>query len=141
MRERVSPIASIKNKDRPVKFLQIWVIPNLRNVEPRYDQITLNPVDRHNKLQQILSPHPNDDGVWIYQNAWFHLGQFDKGFSTEYRIKTKGNGVYAFVLNGEITVNDQQLKLRDGFGLWDIEKLAIKADTEAELLLMEVPIK
>jgi redox-sensitive bicupin YhaK (pirin superfamily) len=110
-------------------------------VEPRYDQITLNPVDRHNKLQQILSPHPNDDGVWIYQNAWFHLGQFDKGFSTEYRIKTKGNGVYAFVLNGEITVNDQQLKLRDGFGLWDIEKLAIKADTEAELLLMEVPIK
>jgi len=130
-----------KNKDRPVKFLQIWVIPNLRNVEPRYDQITLNPVDRHNKLQQILSPHPNDDGVWIYQNAWFHLGQFDKGFSTEYRIKTKGNGVYAFVLNGEITVNDQQLKLRDGFGLWDIEKLAIKADTEAELLLMEVPIK
>jgi quercetin 2,3-dioxygenase len=130
-----------KNKDRPVKFLQIWVIPNLRNVEPRYDQITLNPVDRHNKLQQILSPHPNDNGVWIYQNAWFHLGQFDKGFSTEYRIKTKGNGVYAFVLNGEITVNDQQLKLRDGFGLWDIEKLAIKADTEAELLLMEVPIK
>ena len=64
-----------KNKDKPVKFLQIWVIPDKQNVEPRYDQISLNPEDRHNKLQQILSPNPDDTGVWIHQNAWFHLGK------------------------------------------------------------------
>ncbi|HEY2581385.1 MAG TPA: pirin family protein, partial [Mucilaginibacter sp.] len=87
------------NKDRAhrVKFLQIWVYPNKRNVEPRYDQITLNLEDRHNKLQQILSPNANDEGVWIHQNAWFHLGKFDKGISTDYMIKAKGNGVYVFV--------------------------------------------
>lgn len=73
-----------KNKEQQVKFLQIWVLPNQRNVEPRYDQITLNPEDRKNKLQQILSPNPDDEGVWIYQNAWFHLGNFDKGFTTGY---------------------------------------------------------
>ena len=130
-----------KNKDRPVKFLQIWVIPNVRNVKPRYDQITLNMDDRHNKLQQILSPDPDDAGVWIYQKAWFHLGHFDKGFKTDYSIKLKGNGVYAFILSGEVTINGQALKTRDGYGVWDTNKISLIANTESELLLMEVPMK
>jgi redox-sensitive bicupin YhaK (pirin superfamily) len=95
-----------RNRDKRVKFLQIWVIPNKKNVTPRYDQITLNSADRHNKLQQILSPSPDDQGVWIYQNAWFHLAQFDKGVSADYTIKAKGNGVYAFILSGDVTIND-----------------------------------
>jgi quercetin 2,3-dioxygenase len=130
-----------KNKDKPVKFLQIWVFPDRRNVEPRYDQITLNVSDRHNRFQQILSPHPEDEGVWIYQNAWFHLGNFDKGFSADYQIKEKGNGVYVFILNGAVTINGQELKARDGFGIWDIDKLFVSADSDAEFLLMEVPMK
>jgi len=73
-----------KNKDSEVKFLQIWVFPNKKNVTPRYDQITLNIADRKNKLQQILSPNSDDDGVWIHQNAWFHLANFDKGTTTNY---------------------------------------------------------
>jgi len=130
-----------KNKDKQVKFLQIWVFPNRKNIKPRYDQITLNITDRHNKFQQILSPNPDDAGVWIYQNAWFHLGQFDKGFSADYNIKAKGNGVYAFILSGMVTINNQELNSRDGFGIWDIDKLSVKADTDAEFLLMEVPMK
>ena len=130
-----------KNKDIPVKFLQIWIFPFLKNVKPRYDQITLNIADRHNKLQQILSPNPDDDGVWIYQNAWFNLGQFDKGFRADYHIKLNGNGVYAFILSGNVVINNQELKARDGYGLWDIEKFTIKANTDAEFLLMEIPMK
>jgi quercetin 2,3-dioxygenase len=118
------------NKDREhrVKFLQIWVYPNKKNVEPRYDQITLNQEDRHNKLQQILSPNPGDEGVWIHQDAWFHLGKFDKGVTAGYDIKAKGNGVYVFV------------NTRDGYGIWDTDKFTITAETEAEFLLMEVPM-
>jgi len=130
-----------KNKDRRVKFLQIWVFPNRKNVKPRYDQITLNIDDRHNRFQQILSPNPDDEGVWIYQNAWFHLGKFDKGFSADYTLKAKGNGVYAFILSGKVAINDQELASRDGLGIWDVEKITIKADSEAEFLLMEVPMK
>ncbi|MGA9324516.1 MAG: pirin family protein [Salegentibacter sp.] len=129
-----------KNKDKPVKFLQIWVIPDKQNVEPRYDQISLNPEDRHNKLQQILSPNPDDTGVWIHQNAWFHLGKLDKDFSTDYKMKAEGNGVYIFVLSGEVNINEQPLKTRDGFGIWDTDKFHIKADTDTEILLMEVPM-
>jgi len=130
-----------RNKDRLVKFLQIWVFPNKENVKPRYDQITLNITDRHNKFQQILSPNPDDDGVWIYQNAWFHLGQFDTGFSAAYTIKAKGNGVYAFILSGRVTINNQELNSRDGYGIWDIDKFSVKANSDAEFLLMEVPMK
>jgi redox-sensitive bicupin YhaK (pirin superfamily) len=129
-----------KNNDRLTKFLQIWVFPNQRNVKPRYDQITLNLKDRHNKLQQIVSPNPNDPGVWIYQDAWFHLGTFDKGVAQEYAIKKKGNGVYAFVLNGNLTIDNQKLSVRDGFGIWDVNKIKITATEKSEFLLMEVPM-
>ena len=131
-----------KNSDHLVKFLQIWVFPNKRNVAPRYDQITLDAADRHNKLQQILSPNTDEQGVWIHQNAWFHLGTFDKDFKTEYTLKGgSGNGVYLFVLNGEVSIGDQKLSARDGYGLWDINKFDLKADSNAEILLMEVPME
>ena len=129
-----------RNKDQRVKFLQIWVFPNKKKVDPRYDQITLNTADRHNRLQQVLSPNPDDEGVWIYQNAWFHLGKFDKGVSTEYQLKARGNGVYAFILSGDITINGQALNSRDGFGIWDVDQLSATADSDAEFLLMEVPM-
>ena len=129
-----------RNKDKQVKFLQIWVFPNKKNVSPRYDQITLKEEDRHNKLQQIVSPSPEDAGAWIHQNAWFHLGKFDKGVSTDYNLKAKGNGVYAFVLRGEVSINGNKLGTRDGFGIWDTDKFSIKADSDAEFLLMEVPM-
>jgi redox-sensitive bicupin YhaK (pirin superfamily) len=130
-----------KNKDQLTKFLQIWVFPNKRNVTPRYDQITLNISDRHNKLQQILSPNSDDEGVWIHQDAWFHLGKFDANFKIEYPLKKKGNGVYAFILKGDFTIENQALNQRDGFGIWDIDKLSIVSNSEeAELLLMEVPM-
>ena len=131
-----------KNKDQPVKFLQIWVFPNQRNVEPRYDQITLDVNDRHNTLQQIISPDPKDEGVWIHQYAWFHLGRFDQGFEADYTIKKKGNGVYAFILKGDVTIEGQALKDRDGFGIWNTDKINFQANSQdAEVLLMEVPME
>ncbi|MBG6110271.1 redox-sensitive bicupin YhaK (pirin superfamily) [Flavobacterium sp. CG_23.5] len=129
------------NADQRTKLLQIWVYPNQQNVEPRYQQITLNPEDRKNKLQQILSPNADDAGVWIHQDAWFHLGKFDKDFSVPYNFKKEGNGVYAFILSGTITINGQELETRDGFGIWDTNSLDIKATSDAEFLLMEIPMQ
>lgn len=129
-----------KSKDEPVKFLQIWIFPNKKNVEPRYSQVSLNINDRHNKLQQVLSPNENEAGVWIHQDAWFHLGKLDKDFSTEYNFKKKGNGIYAFILSGDVSIDGTKLNARDGFGVWDTDKISINADTDAEILLMEVPM-
>ncbi len=128
--------------DKPVKFLQIWVIPNKQNVEPRYDQITLDTTDRKNKLQQVLSPNADDAGVWIHQNAWFNMTNLDKGKTVEYNLNDKEkNGVYAFILKGNATINGQTLNERDGYGIWDIATLDIQGDSDAEILLMEVPVK
>jgi hypothetical protein len=129
-----------KNKDKAVKFLQIWVFPNKKNVKPRYGQITLKPEDRHNKLQQVLSPDENDEGVWIHQDAWFQLGKFDRGKSVEYRLHKKGNGVYAFVLSGDATIEGQKLNARDGFGVSETDSISVVADSDMEILLMEVPM-
>lgn len=129
-----------KNKDREVKFLQIWVFPNEKNVKPRYDQITLNDAELENKFHQIVSPNPNDDGVWLHQNAWFHLGRLNTGVETTYNLKASGNGVYAFVLEGNITIEDQLLNKRDGFGIWNTDKITVKANSNAKVLLMEVPM-
>ncbi|MBK9505448.1 MAG: pirin family protein [Bacteroidetes bacterium] len=131
-----------KNSDQPVKFLQIWVFPNKKNVAPRYDQITLNEADSKNKLQQILSPNPDDAGVWIHQNAWFHLGKFDNGIVTDYTLNDKTNGVYFFVLNGSVKINEQLLNKRDGYGVWDITSLKITSnEPNTEILVMEVPMQ
>jgi len=129
------------NEDKRTKLLQIWLFPNKRNVEPRYQQITLNVNDRQNKLQQILSPNPEDAGVWIHQDAWFHLGKFEKGLTENYTIKREGNGVYAFVISGSVTINGQNLETRDALGVWDTEKLEITSSSDAEILLMDIPME
>lgn len=131
-----------KNADQFVKFLQIWVFPKKRNVAPRYDQKTFAEDEKKNKLATILSPlETNDGGVQIHQDAWFHLGKLDAGTELYYDLKKNGNGVYAFLLEGDVTINDIQMNRRDGLGITESYQLKIKADSNAELLLMEVPLQ
>ncbi len=130
-----------RNSDEKVKFLQIWVIPNKMNVTPRYDQISIKENVKPNDFQQILSPNEDDEGVWIHQDAWFNLANFDQGVSKEYRIHKKGNGVYVFVLKGGAKIGDQILETRDGFGIWETDSFTLEATEDAEILLMEVPME
>ncbi|WP_299261266.1 pirin family protein [uncultured Aquimarina sp.] len=129
-----------KNSDKEVKFLQIWVTPNKKNVAPRYDQITIENKNIKNELYQILSPNPDDNGVWIHQDAWFHLGELEDGNKQTYTLKNKKNGVYVFVLQGSVTIEDNFLEKRDGLGIWDVERIKIKSNGASKILLMEIPI-
>lgn len=130
-----------KNRDVQVKFLQIWIIPNKESVLPRYDQISIKEVELKNDFYQILSPNPDDQGVWIHQDAWFHLGNFKPDKTSSYNFKKLGNGIYIFVLEGTIKVNGQILERRDGYGIWDTEAFDFKSITESKVLVMEVPMK
>lgn len=126
----------------PVQFLQIWVIPNKQDVKPRYDQITLNPAEFQNQLVQIVSPDEGDKGVWIHQNAWFHLGLFDEGKAQMYTLKKSGNGVYVFVLEGSFWIGETEVNRRDGLALTGIDTFQITSKREGStLLLMEVPLE
>jgi len=129
-----------KNSSKEVKFLQIWIFPNKKNVTPRYDQISIRDIQKENEFYQVLSPNKDDQGVWINQEAWFHIGKFDKGHAAEYTLKKEGNGVYAFVLEGDLEINNEKLTKRDGMGIWDTESITVKASENTRVLLMEVPM-
>ncbi|MEA3424960.1 MAG: pirin family protein [Bacteroidota bacterium] len=128
------------NKDKDVKFLQIWVFPKLANIEPRYAQKSFKPEDRNNQLLTVVAPD-DDNAVFINQDAWFSLGKFSKDLTTTYQVRKTGNGVYAFILNGTVTLNGETVSDRDGLGIWDTDSIAIKADTDAEFLLIDVPMQ
>lgn len=130
-----------KNSDKEVRFLQIWMFPNKKGVTPRYDQITVDGQMVPNQFNQILSPNPDDAGVWVHQDAWFHMGEFAPNQVTTYHLKKSGNGVYAFIIEGEVTIGgDQKLGKRDGFGMWDLASFDMTASSDAKVLLMEVPM-
>lgn len=129
-----------KNHDKEVKFLQIWVFPNKKNVEPRYDQISIKDIEKQNAFYQVLSPNKDDQGVWIHQNAWFHLGKFEASKLNTYKLKKEGNGIYAFILDGEVEIEGQKLEKRDGFGLWNINQIDVKTNLKSRVLLMEIPM-
>lgn len=130
------------NEDATVKLLQIWVFPDKKNVTPRYGQLEIDLAQMHNNLLQLVSPYPEDEGLWIHQHAWFFMGRFDEHVEKEYAFRKQGNGVYVFVINGSFTVNGVNLDDRDALGLWDTDKISIQANkADSQILLMEVPME
>ena len=126
----------------PVKFLQIWLFPNKKNVTPRYDQIQLPDLSTHNELHQVLSPNPEDAGVWIHQNAWFHMGTFDAGTAQSYTLKNARNGLYLFMIEGSIEIEGETLGARDAIGLSDLNEVSFTSTSKnTRVLLMEVPMQ
>ena len=123
-----------------VKFLQIWVIPNKMNVEPRYQQVRMDDILKPNEFNQVLSPNSDDAGVWIHQDAWFSMGDFDNGVTQSYELKNPNNGVYIFVISGKVVVNGNTLDTRDGLGVWDTKSFTMDVIEDAKVLLMEVPM-
>jgi len=138
--------------DKPAKFLQIWLFPNKLNVTPRYDQVKLDAKKGDNRLQQLIAPRGGvdvaggeggvDEGTWIYQDAWFFSGRFDKERQISYERKKKENGVYLFVIKGSFAVDGQRLETRDGLGITDVDSIEIQSlEDGSEILIMDVPMK
>tara|TARA_Y100000385_G_C13037900_1_gene613884 strand:- start:560 stop:1438 length:879 start_codon:yes stop_codon:yes gene_type:complete len=124
-----------------LKLMQIWLFANKKNVKPRYQQLPIRDLESKNEFYQVLSPFEGDQGVWIYQNAWFNLGTFDKSKKLNYKLNDQNNGVYVFMIEGEAEIQNQKLEKRDGFGIWNTDKIRIDANANSRILLMEVPMK
>ncbi len=129
------------SKTEDVNFLQLWIIPKKRNIAPRYEQKTFDVSGCENKFQTVVSPNENSDSLWINQDAWLSFGNIKKDFNAYYNINNKTNGIYVFMIEGDVMINSQMLSRRDGIGVKDLAKLEIKADSDAELLVIEVPVQ
>lgn len=124
-----------------VNFLQIWVIPEKLGIKPRYDQKKFSKEGRKNTFQRIVSPiGSNEGGVKINQQAYFSLIDLDIGNSAAYKLHDQSNGVYLFVLNGELSIEGEMLQGRDALGIEGVEKITIQALADAQALLIEVPM-
>lgn len=130
-----------KSNSEDVKFLQIWVFPREKNLKPRYSQVTIADISKKDELSQIVSPNKEDQGAWINQDAWFHLGDLSKGWEDSYKLKKSTSGVYLFLIEGKVSVEGIELKKRDGLGIAETDIINIKALEPSKLLLMELPVK
>lgn len=129
------------NKDKAVNLLQIWIFPNKHNVQPRYDQKVFPAEERINKLQTLVSSIDSaEEGLKIHQDAWIYRTTLEKGKSITHKLHSKGHGLYAFVINGQVNIGEQELNRRDALGLWDTDEVAINAGETSDILLLEVPM-
>ncbi|HEV2353028.1 MAG TPA: pirin family protein, partial [Puia sp.] len=124
----------------PVNFLQIWIFPKQMNIRPRHEKRSFDPAGRINQWQVVVSAHPGDSGLYIYQDARLALTRLDAGRTLEYENAFKGNGVYVFVVTGQVAIGETVLSERDGLGISGSESFTVTAVTEAELLAIEVPM-
>ena len=129
-----------KNKDKQVKVLQLWVLPNEKNVTPRYDQKSIKELKKPNTLYPIVTPDPNGPEMWIHQDAWFHMGDFNQSTEIEYKINKAGNGVYVFLIEGSAEIAGEAIKKRDALGIWETDNFILKMASNSRILLIEVPL-
>lgn len=127
-------------ENETTSFFQIWVIPHQQNVVPRYQQLSLKSIEVKNELYQILSPHAEDQGVWIHQNAWTMKGNFEMEKEVNYSVHHSGNGIYLFVVEGEILLDGHSLTRRDSIEITNTEHIQFKSTPNTEVLLIEVPM-
>jgi hypothetical protein len=130
------------SREEAVKFLQIWIFPDKKGVEARYDQIQIEDELIRNEFYQIVSPNKEDQGVWIHQQAWLHLAELEEGIDNTYKLKkANNNGVYFFLINGELELaGDILLEKRDAVGIWNTDQVEVKAKEKSKVLLIEVPM-
>lgn len=131
------------SQNEQAKTLQLWVFPDKEDVKPRYDQKSFDIENQINTFVNIVSPKDKNDGnaLWVHQQTFFNLGIFEKNTSITYTINIPENGVYLFLIEGEIEVDNQILKPRDAMGIIDIDQFEIKINLKAKILLVEVPMK
>lgn len=129
------------SQTEPATALQIWVFPKERNIEPRYDQKSFEDVLETNKLVTLVSPDKErNDTLWINQDATFSMGDFEGGKQIEYTVSQPNNGVYIFVIEGAVKINNQLLNKRDALGVYDTCSLTIDTEANTRLLIMDIPM-
>ncbi|GAC1303442.1 MAG: pirin family protein [Mucilaginibacter sp.] len=124
----------------PANILQIWLFPKERDITPRYDQKSFTSALKLNQLTTLISPVKGDETLWINQDATFSMGKFEPQKQINYDVKTPGNGVYIFVIEGSVKINGQIVNKRDALGVYDMSSITIDTEAESQLLIMDVPM-
>ena len=125
-----------------LSLFQIWIVPNEKDVNPRYDQKFFQQSDRDNKLQVLVTSmnEEHNGSLKIHQNARLSRIDLSKNNSFEYKLTHKNNGVYVMNIAGKITIDDKIAASRDAIGINNTDKFEVRAIEDSQLLFIEIPM-
>ncbi|MGD9900054.1 MAG: pirin family protein [Calditrichaceae bacterium] len=127
------------SRDEDVSLLQIWILPDKKNINPRYDQMKFDPSTSRNRILTLVSPDKSPDTLWINQNARISRVTLDPVNAIVYEAMGTDRAVYLFVIDGNIEINSMALKPRDGIGIKESSKVEFHAQAESDILIIDVP--
>jgi len=127
------------SKTDEVHFLQLWITPEKLGITPSYNQKIFNPENRKNKFQTLVSPKNNHvkGSLSINQQAYISIIDLDEGVCLEYKLH---NGAYFFIIQGKIVIENEELGSRDALGVTLTNKVTLKAISNVELIVIDVPV-
>ena len=123
-----------------VNFLQIWILPKQQNIRPRYQWRQFPKNGRRNTLKTIISPEEGLEHCWINQNTTMKLGRYEEAQTVTYTFNPVNKCLFLFVIEGSVTIEEQEVGRRDAIGIWETSTVNIQISPETEFLLIETPV-
>jgi hypothetical protein len=128
------------SKTEFLNLFQIWIFPDKKNVEPRYDQKSFDVKSLPNQFHLLVSPDARQNSLMIHQDAFIKRGVFDAGSVISLALENTSNGIYMMVIDGEISINDEELRKRDAISITDTSSVDLQIVKTADILVIEVPL-
>jgi redox-sensitive bicupin YhaK (pirin superfamily) len=125
------------SKDAPVHFLQIWILPESKNVAPGYEQRSYSSAERQGRLKLVGSRDGREGSVTIHQDVALYAGLLGKGDRVKHAL-APGRHAWLQLVRGAVSANGQWLRAGDGAGISEESKVEIVADEPAEILLFDL---
>ncbi|MBN1957279.1 MAG: pirin family protein [Desulfuromonadales bacterium] len=124
----------------PVNFLQLWIEPREQNITPRYAQQRFHPDTQKNRFLSLIAPRPSAESLLINQDAWISLASLENNATLSYSLQQQGNGLYCFLISGQVKLGSEVLHPRDGIGITGFSEITITAQNSATVLCIDVPM-
>lgn len=128
------------SKTDACSLFQVWIMPDKRDIKPRYDQKSFNSRNRQNRWQLLVGPDNENGELWINQQARFSRGDFDAATEVKFELKRSGSGLFLMVIEGSVETAGQLLERRDAIGISETSGIDIRIRENAQLLAIEVPM-
>ena len=128
------------SKTENVHLFQIWIHPKENGTEPSYEQKQFSTSVKKNKLLPVVSCDGDDNALYIHQDAVLSLGELDQNVSVKYNMRSNQNGVYVFIIRGEVKIGNDTLSDRDAAGITEVNDIEITAIKPSYVLVIEVPM-
>jgi quercetin 2,3-dioxygenase len=123
-----------------LEFFQIWILPDKRNVKPRYDQKNFYQFIEKNQFLQMVGPKESENSLMIHQNAYISRILADTNQELSYKSKIDNSAVFLFVIEGKLQTEDKVLNRRDSLEITQIENCTFSTLEDSDVLIIETPV-